>query len=327
MTKMITIKRSLILSATLGLLLACGSGIKPTTAVIAFGDSLTDGGTYKNGYASATATITSLGGGRFTTNGPNAKTWAELVATGLGTSASFSPAAYEGFSIGYNPVPGMYNYAQGGSKVTITNANAATGASETSVKTQIDRHLAAKPIFAATELVLLLAGANDIFQANGDPVKVITAAKDLAAQAMRIQNAGAKRILIGNLPDLGRTPAALSMGAAGAAGATQLGLLFNSELKKALDAMPTLDYLFLDVYTWNKGILDNPSVVGITNTTGTACNIAVLPENSSLFCSAATLVAPNADMTYMFADGVHPTTKAHQLFGAFALSAIKVRGW
>ncbi len=308
-------------------MLACGGGIKPTTSVIAFGDSLTDGGTYKNGYASATATISSLGGGRFTTNGPNAKTWAEVVAAGLGTSASFSPAAFEGFSIGYNPVAGMYNYAQGGSKVTITNANAASAASETSVKTQIDRHLAARTSFTSTELVLLLAGANDIFQSAGDASKVIAAAKDVATQAMRIQNAGATRILIGNIPDIGRTPYAIGAGAATAAGSTQLSLLFNSELKKALDAMPTLQYLPLDVYTWNKGVLDNPSVVGITNSTGTACNVAVLPGNSSLFCSAATLVASDADMTYMFADGVHPTTKAHQLFGAFALAEVKKRGW
>jgi phospholipase/lecithinase/hemolysin len=321
------IQRAAILASTLGLLLACGSGGSPTTTVIAFGDSLTDGGTYKNGYASATATITSLGGGRFTTNGPNAKTWAEVVAAGIGTSSSFMPAAFEGFSIGYNPVPGMYNYAQGGSKITITNANAATGASEISVTTQIDRHLKAKTSFGATELVLLLAGANDIFQAGGDPAKVVTAAKDVATQAMRIQNAGAQRILIGNLPDIGRTPYAIGAGAATAAGSTQLTQLFNSELKKALDAMPTLQYLFLDVYTWNKGVLDNPSAVGITNTTGTACNVAVLPGNSSLFCSAATLVATGADMTYMFADGVHPTTRAHQLFGAFALSAIQARGW
>jgi outer membrane lipase/esterase len=325
------IKRGALLVATLGFIFACGSGIAPTTAVIAFGDSLTDGGTYKNGIVPSPAggytTIGALGGGKFTTNGPNAKTWAEHVAAGLGFSASFGPAAGEGFSQGYVPTAGMFNYAQGGSKVTVTNANAATGASETSVTTQINRHLTAKPSFASTELVLLLAGANDIFQSAGDPTKVIAAAKELVAQALRLQNAGAQRILIGNIPDIGRTPYALSAGAATAAGSTQLSILFNSELQKALDATPALHYLPLDVYTWNKGVLDNPSVVGITNVTGTACNVAVLPGNSSLFCSAATLVASNADMTYMFADGVHPTTKAHQLFGAFALAEVKKRGW
>jgi phospholipase/lecithinase/hemolysin len=325
------IQRAAILVSALGLLLACGSGIKPTTTVIAFGDSLTDGGTYKNGFVpdgkGGVTTIAALGGGKFTTNGSNAKTWAELVAEGLSTSASFGPAAGEGFSQGLKLNAGMYNYAQGGSKITVTNSNAATAASETSVTTQIDRHLKAKTAFGPTELVLLLAGANDIFQAGGDPAKVIAAAKDVATQALRIQNAGGTRILIGNLPDIGRTPYAIGAGAATVAGSTQLTLLFNRELKQALDAMPTLQYLFLDVYTWNKGVLDNPSVVGITNTTSTACNVAVLPGNSSLFCSDATLVATGADMTYMFADGVHPTTKAHQLFGAFALSAIKVRGW
>jgi phospholipase/lecithinase/hemolysin len=328
------LKRSAILVATLGFLFACGGSnnkLAATSAVIAFGDSLTDGGAYKNGVvpngAGGFTTIGALGGGKFTTNGPNAKTWAELVAAGLETSASFGPAAGEGFSQGLKPNVGMYNYAQGGSKVTVTNANAATSASETSVTTQIDRHLKAKAVFGSNELVILLAGANDIFQAGGDPVKVITAAKELAAQAVRLQNAGAQRLLIGNIPDIGRAPLGAIVGPAQAAGLTQLTQLFNSELKKALDSTPSLNYLNLDVYTWNKGVLDNPSAAGISNATGMACNVAILPNNSSLFCNSATLVAPNADLTYMFADSVHPTTKAHQLFGAFALAAIKAKGW
>ncbi len=323
--------RGLVLTVAISTLFACGGGDSKSTAVIAFGDSLTDGGTYKDGVVQSPAggytTIGALGGGKFTTNGPNAKTWAEVIAADLQTNATFGPAAGEGFSQGYKPNAGMLNYAQGGAKVTVTNANAATVASESSVTTQIDRHLKAKASFANTELVLLLAGANDIFQAGGDAAKVVTAAKDLAAQAARLQKAGAQRLLIGNIPDIGRTPYAMGAGATAAAGATQLTLLFNSELKKALDATPNLSYLPLDVYAWNKGVLDNPSAVGISNVTGTACNVAALPGNSSLFCSSATLVAANADMTYLFADGVHPTTKAHQLFGAYALKEIRARGW
>jgi phospholipase/lecithinase/hemolysin len=325
------LKHGLILSATLSLLFACGGDSTKTSTVIAFGDSLTDGGTYKNGVVQSPAggytTIGALGGGKFTTNGPNAKTWAEVVAASIGSTASFAPAAAEGFSQGYAPASGMLNYAQGGAKVTVTNANPATLASETSVTKQIDRHMSAKSSFNNSELVLLLAGANDIFQSAGDASKVVAAAKELAAQAVRLQKAGARRLVIGNIPDIGRTPYAIGAGAATAAGSTQLTQLFNSELKKALDATPSLDYLALDVYTWNKGVLDNPSAYGISNVTGTACNVAALPEGSSLFCSSQTLVAVNADMTYMFADGVHPTTKAHQLFGEFALKAISARGW
>ncbi len=328
------LKRGAILGATLVLLFACGGSdnkLAATSAVIAFGDSLTDGGTYKNGVVpngmGGYTTIGALGGGKFTTNGPNAKTWAELVAAGLDTSASFGPAAGEGFSQGYKPSVGMFNYAQGGSKVTVTNANAATSASETSVTTQIDRHLKTKAVFGSNELVLLLAGANDIFQAGGDPAKVVAAAKELGAQAVRLQNAGAQRLLIGNIPDIGRAPLGAIVGPAQAAGLTQLTQLFNSELKKALDASPSLQYLNLDVYTWNKGVLDNPSAAGISNVTGMACNVAILPGNSSLFCSGATLVAVNADRTYMFAELVHPTTKAHKLCGAYPLAEIKPKGW
>lgn len=317
----------------IGLASCGGNGTTKTSTVIAFGDSLTDGGTYKNGILAvnpttgAITTVGSIGGGKFTTNGPNAKTWAEVVADSFGASASFGPAAGEGLSQGYKPNPGMFNYAQGGSKVTITNANAASAASETSVTTQITRHLAAYPSFNNSQLVILEAGANDIFQSNGDAAKVITAAKELAAQAGRLQKAGAYRLLVTNLPDIGRTPYAISAGPAAAAGSTQLTQLFNSELKKALDAQALISYHLLDVYAWNKGVLDNPSANGLSNITGRACDYSKLPQPSSLFCSSATLVAPNADMTYAFADEVHPTTKLHQLFGAFAISQIKAQGW
>jgi phospholipase/lecithinase/hemolysin len=328
-------------------LAACGGGsgttnVAPTLAVVAFGDSLTDGGSYKDGIlgvgANGLITISNAyGGGKFTTNGPNAKTWAEIVAEGLNTSATFGPAAAEGFSQGYTKQANMLNFAQGGSKVTVTNANAATAASEISVTTQLDRYLNGDSTYGTTpstgygtfnsrQLVLVNAGANDIFQAGGNPALVTAAAQELAVQVKLMQTKGAERIVVASLPDMGKTPYALSGGPANAQGATQLAALYNSTLKSALDAQG-VKYVWLDVFTWFVGVLTNPAANGLTNTTGTACNLAILPAPSSLFCSQATLVSAGADMTYAFADGVHPSTKMHQLFGAFALTAIRAQGW
>lgn len=322
--------------STLTVLLAACSGtgnvnVGPSLSVVAFGDSLTDGGTYANGIVGlhpvtgAPITITSQGGGKFTTNSASAKTWAEVIAADIGSSASFTPAAFEGFSLGYSAQAGKLNYAQGGSKVTVTNANLPSAASEISVTTQITRHLTAYPAFSPRQLVLIEAGANDIFQAGGVAATITTAAQELAVQAKRLQTAGADRIAIANLPDMGKTPAAAAGGAAQQAGLTQLSALYNSTLKTALDAQG-VNYLWIDVFSWFQGVIANPAANGLTNTSGVACNLA-LTNNTSLFCSSATLVVANADMTYAFADGVHPTTKMHQLFGAFALAAIRAQGW
>ena len=43
---------------------------------------------------------------------------------------------------------------------------------------------------------------------------------------------------------------------------------------------------------------------------------------SSLFCSANTLVATGADTSYLFADGVHPTTGGHRLIASNVLQRL-----
>jgi len=44
---------------------------------------------------------------------------------------------------------------------------------------------------------------------------------------------------------------------------------------------------------------------------------------SSVTCSPLSLAAPNANNTYVFADGVHPTTAAHQILGQYAISVLE----
>ena len=66
----------------------------------------------------------------------------------------------------------------------------------------------------------------------------------------------------------------------------------------------------------------NPAAYGMVNVTSPACNLAVLPGQSSLFCSAATLVAPNAQNNFMFADGLHPAGNTHAHFGNYVIQRI-----
>jgi phospholipase/lecithinase/hemolysin len=333
MTLKTHITRGIILAAALTTLFACGSSDSKSKSIVAFGDSLTDGGTYKNGFVAPNVTITAAsGGGRFTTNGPNALTWAEVLAKSKGLTLNI--AGGDGFSQTYAQAPGGTNYAQGGSRVKLNpgsgNDGTGTTASALDVTSQVGRYITANSSFNNTQLVLLSAGANYSTNSavlavvpNPQPA-IIQAAKDLATLAKAMQAKGAVRLVIANLPDMGKTPAAVLQGQ----GATLTGLsnLFNSTLSTELSTL-NVSYVLVDSFTWINTTLSNAAANGITNTSGTACNIAALPGNSSLFCGPSAFVATNADMTYAFADLVHPTTKMHQLYGAYALGVVNTAGW
>jgi phospholipase/lecithinase/hemolysin len=166
---------------------ACGGGSSEPgdqglktkfTQEVAFGDSLSDVGTYRVG------TVAALKGGEFNINGDNTaisstltgKNWTELLATQLGLPAAC--AAYtgldgdptQGFSVPVTQHAGCYIYAQGGSRVTnpVGIGNKLTGSPLGSltvpVATQIQNHLnLSGGKFSGTELVLVMAGANDVF--------------------------------------------------------------------------------------------------------------------------------------------------------------------
>ena len=62
----------------------------------------------------------------------------------------------------------------------------------------------------------------------------------------------------------------------------------------------------------------DPAAFGFTNATTPACTTP-----SSLICTSATLVAPDAAQTHVFADGVHPTTGGHKVLADYAASVIE----
>src|SRR5205085_12460316 len=86
----------------------------------------------------------------------------------------------------------------------------------TPVTTQISQFLARGPV-DPNALYVLWAGANDLFvqltaagsgaiSAADAQAGVVTAATDLTAQMARLRAAGARYIVVFNLPDIGRTP-------------------------------------------------------------------------------------------------------------------------
>lgn len=178
-----TIALALMSAAVLS---ACGGGSAEPgdqslktkfSSEVVFGDSLSDVGTYKVG------TVAALKGGKFNINNDNTAisptltglNYTELLSTQLGLPVScaaytgLNGVASQGFAVPTTYHAGCTNYAQGGSRVTnpIGNGNAATGsplgALTVPVVTQIQNHLSVSSgKFSGTELVIVMAGANDI---------------------------------------------------------------------------------------------------------------------------------------------------------------------
>lgn len=191
---------------TAALLAACGGGDDPYvagstptagapttkgtfTAVVAFGDSLTDNGAY----APATS-LTGNGqapyfGGKFTTNGANGTVWVENLATRLGLAITPAEVGFGSTSVKC-PAAAVSaalaatctGYAQGGARVTDPNGIGKSGGALTvPVAKQIENHLARFGTFKDSDLILVFVGANDVFTQFGA----------FTAKATQIQTAAA----------------------------------------------------------------------------------------------------------------------------------------
>ena len=256
---------------------------EPVDRIVVFGDSLADGGFFN-------ALIPNLpaGAGSFTTNpDPVAP---EVLAAQLGID--LKPA------YGATATTGS-NYAIGGARVTATNGPSIP------IATQLSGYLARGGTFGPRDLVYIQGGGNDYFAfnalgANNNAI-LTTAATQLAGVVQSAQAAGAQRIV---------TFAVQS----GGASALQL---FNRTYAAAL-AGANVNALYFDTDKLFNEIVANAPAFGITNVTGQACTVA-----SSLSCTQATLVSPNANRTYVLADSVHPSGIVQEIQGKAVASLVR----
>ncbi|MBD2438618.1 SGNH/GDSL hydrolase family protein [Nostoc sp. FACHB-110] len=159
-------------------------------------------------------------------------------------------------------------------------------------------------------LYTVWAGANDfLFLDDKDaatPVNNISQALGLLAQA------GAKNILVFNLPNLGALPAAKN----GRDPITleQSTTAFNTGLATtiaALDKNYDLNIVSFDAYSLFDEVIHNPSIYGFNDVTNP--------------CLTRLDVCQQDPSKFLFWDDVHPTTFAHKLIADKALQAIKAQ--
>ena len=149
------------------------SGKGTFTAVVSFGDSLSDIGTYAPATSLAGNGTAPYFGGKFTTNGTAAPIWVESLAGSLGLAVTPAEVGFNGRSVkcpaSADPAQAhtCTAYGQGGARVTdpqgIGRNSDGSGALTVPVVTQIANHLARFGNFKSSDLVLVYAGNNDVF--------------------------------------------------------------------------------------------------------------------------------------------------------------------
>lgn len=263
----------------------------PYSRLIVFGDSLSDVGNAH--IASGAVPAAPNARGRFS-NGP---VWIEHVAAGLGLEAA--PA-----------LGGGTNHAFGGARAGPADS------APPSLLDQVARYLAGPGAGGADPdaLYAIAGGANDLLTALDDATpadaEAATAVGHLETALRRLAAAGARRFLVVNMPDLGRTPLARARGTAAEDRGTALASAFNRRLEAALDRLEAerpVVVARVDVFALMRAALADPGAYGFADVTE-PCQTA-----------DGACAAPDARM---FWDAVHPTAAAHARLGAAVLGLL-----
>jgi phospholipase/lecithinase/hemolysin len=359
----------------------------PTTApaggfkqLVVFGDSLSDDGAYTlaaiSTYSGSVA-FTGLpyaAGGQFTVNGAPTGNWTGVLATQLGLGLTPNLIGYAGnyltaggptatathcaFSAAQPPssTATCTNFAQGGAMVSNPiGIGHAGGALTVPVTTQLSTYLSEfNNSFNVNQLVVVLAGNNDIFTAlsnvsanmqlgmtQGQAVAVAqasvgAAADQLASAVQTILADGGKYVLVYTLPDSSLTPFGQSLSGHATCNnqdptqpcylLSNLVQVFNQELLTDLQGKAVH---MIDGFALLNSEIASPSNYGLTNVTAQWCDPAT---TSSLLCNLGTpntaVGASDSDLgTWLFADDVHPTPTGYQIIANATHTALQGFGW
>lgn len=158
-------------------------------------------------------------------------------------------------------------------------------------------------------LFIVYGGANDLLAAgcNGDETAARTGASAIAATAGDLAAAGARHILVPNLPDISASPIVRVQGSACVQRARQMTLAFNAALEQALrrvERRSDVRVIRLDAFELSDEVMADPAGAGFTNIS-TPC------LHGS--CEGA-----------LFWDQLHPTARAHARLATAALQALGI---
>ena len=296
------------------------------------GDSLSDGGVYSQSVRAGSGFTLPDIPYQFLTNAPDgsSQVWAAVLADRLGIS--LQPNVINGIPAAQIPdiAVGGTNFAEGGARVADPagiGVNVPGGITARPLATQVDRLLAQTPTLGKNDLVILWGGSNDVFAQLGAvgagaisptqaAINMAQAGSELASQVARLRGAGAETVIVVTIPDIGQTPFGTASGPASAGLATQLGNTFNAQLASDLNGSAVI----VDAEKLLSAIRTDPARYGFTATD--AASLIACPGGNSLTCIQGVNALPDSEQR-IFADNVHPTTAAHELFGGAAFAGLQ----
>ena len=337
----ISLQKSLVAIA-LGLsCLASSVQAGPYSSAVLFGDSLSDTGNVLSLTTAFGATpFPNYSGapGRFS-NGP---VWVEAFAASIGVPSLATPAnlLFNGAAVVPTGAPGGTNYAYGGARTGLGGSAGSTTGLLGQLINWNGGFFGGGGLTRAADpnaLYIIAAGANDLRDARSanpgatpDDAAARQAAASTAAQnivdiAALLAQAGARNFLVANVPDLGRTPEAMSAGVVAAS--TDATLRFNTALDFALDAFDMaflgltgidLDIRLFDLAGVSDDVYAQPGAYGITDVT-TPCINPVAP---GFYFVPGSNDADGNCATSTFSDDLHPSARLHQVFADAAVAAV-----
>jgi outer membrane lipase/esterase len=263
--------------------------------LVVFGNSISDAGNVAVLIGpDPTQTVTSnsyipgrpYASGQFT----NGNVWARTFADALGLGAFAQPS-----------LAGGWNFAFGGART----ATDGPGQSPSLAAQQSMFFSRTAGVASPSALYVIEGGGNDARDALRDaamsatPATVIGAYATAYAQSVgtlvdNLQAAGGTNIVVWNVPNLGLAPAVLAQGP----GASFLGSLVAQSMNAALTSRLALetDVLLFDFFAVQSSLVANAAAFGLTNVTDA--------------CGAVPSCNPS---TYLYWDGIHPTSAGHAL--------------
>lgn len=208
---------------------------------------------------------------------------------------------------------------------------AAAGARITNLATQIDGQLA-ESAFTGTDLVTVLAGANDVLDLYAlypgvSRTALLGRAGDLGVtlgqQVNRLAGAGAK-VLIATVPDLGYSPFALAEKTAHtdtdrAALMSQITKAMNDRMRATIvNDGRMIGLVLLDDFVVSVSRLENAG--SFINVSQPVCDLSksLLSPPSALDCTTQTLVAGGSGDTYLWSDLLHLSSGGQTALGSLA---------
>jgi phospholipase/lecithinase/hemolysin len=290
--------------------LLLGSGAlaaSPYDAIYAFGDSLSDAG---NNFIDSGGTTPAppYYGGEWS----NGNVWLDTLASDLGLPA-LTPS-----------LSGGTDYAYGGATSGTTLYYTAGNADVTGSTGQIAQFQLAHPTADPNALYTILVGGNDLLEipagatAAQDQTLINQTVGNIDSAIDTLAGEGAKDFLVLTVPDIGKTPAALTSGASSTYSALTASL--NGELLGGnvsagvlslaqIAAGKGVKISVFDTFALTDDIVANPASYGLSNVTDPCYD-----ATADTVCSD-----PNQ---YLFWDVLHPTAAGHVLIGNGAAAVL-----